>query len=92
MKLKLRHIIPVVVLLFTMSYNTFGQARPCPPGEVPCGANHTCLPRGSCGGPNPPPPGLVVPIDSNLSFLLIAGLGLGVWFFASSGKKFFQEN
>ena len=35
----------------------------------------------------PPPPGLVVPIDSNISLLIAAGLGLGIFFLVSSRKK-----
>jgi len=35
----------------------------------------------------PPPPGLVVPLDTNIIFLMVAGLGLGVYFITASGKK-----
>lgn len=31
-------------------------------------------------GPGPPPPGLVVPIDTNISLLAAAGVLLGVYF------------
>lgn len=93
MKIKLRHIITLIVLFFVMSYASYGQAGACSdPDYEPCGPNHQCVPRSQCGGPNPPPPGLVVPIDSNISFLLIAGLGLGIYFLAfrkaASTEKF----
>lgn len=70
-----------------MTFTGYGQARPCPPGEVPCGTDHSCLPRAECGGQTPPPPGLVVPIDTNIYFLIAAGLGLGIYFFVSEGRK-----
>lgn len=88
MKLDLRHTISVIVLLFSMSFFSYGQGRCTESGYAPCGPNHECVPRNQCrGGPNPPPPGLVVPIDSNISLLIIAGLGLGIYFFVSSGRK-----
>ncbi|CAN5119861.1 hypothetical protein BH23BAC2_BH23BAC2_13250 [soil metagenome] len=31
--------------------------------------------------PNPPPPGLVVPIDGGISLLAVLGLLMGVYFF-----------
>ena len=34
---------------------------------------------------NPPPPGLNVPIDSNLKFLFIGGLFIGGFFFYKKG-------
>lgn len=40
--------------------------------------------RESTGTP-PPPVGL--PIDSNIYFLLLAGLGLGIYFLGFEGKK-----
>ena len=70
-----------------MGFSGLGQ-NPCPPGEVPCGPDHKCRARKDCiGGPNPPPPGLVVPIDNHLSLLIAAGISLGVYFFFSTGRK-----
>jgi hypothetical protein len=84
----MKKIILVLAVLFFMGFSGYGQARPCPQGAVPCGPDHTCLPRNECrGGPNPPPPGLVVPIDNHLSLLLAAGLCFGVYFFVSKGNK-----
>lgn len=44
-------------------------------------------PQANSGPGGPPPPGLVVPIDNHLSLLIAAGLSLGIYFFASAGKK-----
>ena len=41
------------------------------------------LPEPQAQTPGPPPPGLVVPIDSNLLFLMIGGILLGVFFIIS---------
>ena len=67
-----------------MSYS-YGQ-DPCNPGYVRCRGSDTCIPARNCGV-GPPPPGLVVPIDSEISLLIAAGLGLGIFFLVSSGKK-----
>jgi len=40
----------------------------------------------------PPPPGLVVPLDTNIFILFAAGLGLGIYFLTASGKKFASIN
>lgn len=83
----MKRILPLLVMLFFMGFSGYGQ-RPCPPGEVPCGPDHSCRARNLCaGGPNPPPPGLVVPIDNHLSLLLAAGICLGVYCFVSAGRK-----
>ena len=66
-----------------MSYS-YGQ--PCEPGFVKCRGSDTCIKASLCGV-GPPPPGLVVPIDSKISLLIAAGLGLGIYFLVSSGKK-----
>lgn len=85
MKIYLRHIIFILVLLFSMSNPSYAQ-EPCEPGYVRCRGNANCIPARQCGV-GPPPPGLVVPIDTNLGFLLAAGLGLGIYFLVSAGKK-----
>lgn len=38
-------------------------------------------------GPGPPPPGLVVPIDSGIPILLISGLLLGIYFVLTCRRK-----
>ena len=86
MKIFVRHIIVALVLLFSMSYPSYGQGNPCPPGQIYCRGVETCIAARLCGV-GPPPPGLVVPIDHNLGFLLAAGLGLGIYFLVSAGKN-----
>jgi len=83
----MKKIILLLAMLFFVGFSGYGQANPCPPGHVPCGTDHECLPRGSCSNPNPPPPGLVLPIDDHIYILLAAGIGLGVYFFVSGGKR-----
>ncbi|MCM4160116.1 hypothetical protein FHG64_09820 [Antarcticibacterium flavum] len=85
MKIFVRHIIVILVLLFSMSYTSYGQS-PCEPGFVQCRGRTECIPARNCGV-GPPPPGLVVPIDTNIGLLLAAGFGLGIYFLVSSGKK-----
>ena len=92
MKIFVRHIIVALVLLLSMSYYSYGQGNkgshesPCDPGWVRCRGASVCIPARQCGV-GPPPPGLVVPIDTNLGFLLAAGLGLGIYFLVSAGKN-----
>lgn len=69
-----------------MSFSSYGMQTPCEPGFVNCRGGTDCIPARQCGV-GPPPPGLVVPIDDHLSLLIAAGLSLGIYFFASSGKK-----
>ena len=44
-------------------------------------------PQMNAGPGGPPPPGLVVPIDTNSPVLLISGLLLGIYFLHLSRKK-----
>ncbi len=44
-------------------------------------------PQMDAGPGGPPPPGLVVPIDTNRSILLIAGIFLGIYFLLLSRKN-----
>jgi len=73
-------------LMFLLLLSFEGFAQPCGPGQAPCGRDNTCKPVSECRG-GPPPPGLVVPINSNIPFLLIAGLGLGIYFLIGDRKK-----
>lgn len=55
-------------------------------GDGPCKPGKTCF-EGKCRNNNaPPPPGLVVPIDSNIYLLLAAGIGLGIFYFGFQKK------
>lgn len=90
MNFNLRHIIPIIVLFLAMSYTSYGQ-EPCQPGYVRCRGGENCIPARQCGV-GPPPPGLVVPIDDHLPFLLAAGLGLGILFFGYRGRKASASN
>ena len=44
-------------------------------------------PQMDSGPGGPPPPGLIVPLDTNKIFLLVAGICLGTYFLTASGKK-----
>ena len=72
----------LILLFFLTAFNfqAFAQnSLPnCDPGDRFCRGK--CRPARQCGGP-PPPPGL--PIDSKLPYLLIAGIGLGVYYWRS---------
>ena len=76
----------VLFILFLLLLSFEGFAQPCPPGQAPCGRDNTCKDVSQCRG-GPPPPGLVVPIDSHISYLFISGLGLGIYFMVANRKK-----
>jgi len=86
----MKRIILLIALFFSVAMAGYAQNTPCNPGEVNC-RNKGCIPREQCPGP-PPPPGLVVPIDSNVGLLLIAGLGLGIYFLVSRGRDLKSSN
>lgn len=85
----MKRIFLLILIFFSVSYG-YGQRGPCEPGFVQCRGGAECIPARQCGV-GPPPPGLVVPIDSNISLLIAAGLGLGIFFLVSSGKKALPE-
>jgi len=43
-------------------------------------------PQMNSGPEGPPPPGLVLPLDTNIFFLFAAGLCLGIYFLTDPGK------
>ena len=76
----------VLFIIILISFSLFSYAKnPCDPGSKPCGKDGACTEAKYCN--NPPPPGLVLPIDSNIYFLLAAGLGLGIYFLGFANKK-----
>ena len=83
-KLLLRTCVVVLLLLSSYSFEVLAQGKNhgngnnCPPGQRVCKDGH-CHPARECRQGVPPPPGL--PIDSKLPYLLIAGLGLGIYYF-----------
>jgi hypothetical protein len=79
----MKRIVLFIAILF--SFSSFAPPE-CGPGEKFC--NGGCHPAADCRQGGPPPPGLVLPIDSNIYFLLAAGLGLGIYFLGFTGKKF----
>ena len=79
----MKRIFLLILIFFSVSYS-YGQR--CDPGYVRCRGSATCIEARLCGV-GPPPPGLVVPIDSKISFLIAAGLGLGIFFLVSSRKN-----
>jgi hypothetical protein len=72
----------LILLLFLTAFNFqgFSQRGNCPTGQRVC-KDGLCHPARECGQGVPPPPGL--PIDSKLPYLLIAGLGLGIYYWRS---------
>ena len=81
----MKKIVLLIFLFFSVG-SSFGQREPCEPGFVYCRGSSVCVAARTCGV-GPPPPGLVVPIDSNISLLIAAGLGLVIFLLVSSGKK-----
>jgi len=77
-KFLLKTSVIVLIILSSLNFESYAQNN-CPPGQRVC-IDGTCHPARECR-PNgvPPPPGL--PIDSKLPFLLIAGLGLGIYYY-----------
>jgi len=72
-------IAPNIIILWVflvISTCTFAQGNKLPEPQM-----------NSTGGPGPPPPGLELPLDTNIIFLLAAGLCLGIYFLTTSGKK-----
>ncbi len=66
----------VIALILMSSFNFEALAQSCPEGQRRCRGE--CRTARDCRQGVPPPPGL--PIDSKLPYLLIAGLGLGIYF------------
>jgi hypothetical protein len=85
----MKRIVLFISILFSFSLYSYAQnGNPCDAGYKPCGEYHVCTLAKDCKGNNPPPPGLVLPIDSNIYFLVASGLGLGIYFLGFAGKKF----
>ena len=77
------------MILFCFGLFSFAQKNKgpgCPAGQKFC--NGDCHLAAECKQGGPPPPGLVLPIDTNIYFLLAAGLGLGIYFSGFANKKF----
>src|SRR5690606_4303541 len=88
MEISVRNLFLSILFIFFWNHSSFTQcsnSSECGPGYICCGGS--CKQAGTCAPGNPPPPGLVVPIDSHISFLLFSGLGLGVFFYFSQRKK-----
>ncbi len=77
----MKKILLFIAILFSFALSAFTQNKgpECDSGQKFC--NGACHPAADCRQGGPPPPGLVVPIDTNIQFLLIAGFGLGIYFF-----------
>ncbi len=71
----------LILVLFLTVFNFQGFTQNCPPGQRICKGSTECQPARNCRQGVPPPPGL--PIDSKLPYLIIAGLGLGIYFLRS---------
>ena len=75
-KFFLRTSVGVLLILSSFNFEVLAQGNNCPPGQRFCRGG--CRPARECRQGVPPPPGL--PIDSKLPYLLIAGLGLGIYY------------
>jgi len=84
----MKRIILFIAILLSFSSYALTQQDPCDPGKKRCNGVGDCVHASQCAPGQPPPPGLVLPIDSNIYFLLAAGLGLGIYFLGFTGKKF----
>lgn len=74
MKIIAPNSILLLVIILMISNCTWAQINELPEPQMN-------------SGPGPPPPGLELPLDTNIIFLLVAGLGLGIYFLTASGKK-----
>jgi len=72
--------VGALIILSSLNFEVFSQRGNCPRGQRVC-KDGQCHPVRECGQGVPPPPGL--PIDSKLPYLLVAGLGLGIYFLKS---------
>ena len=81
----MKRIVLFIAILFAFGVSSYAQVCDTQ-GFKYC--NGGCRPAAECRQGGPPPPGLVLPIDSNIYFLLAAGLGLGIYFLGFAGKKF----
>ncbi len=77
MKIIAPNIILLLVFTLMMSTLTLAQNNKLPEPQM----------NSELDGPGPPPPGLVVPLDTNIFILLASGLALGIYFLTASGKK-----
>lgn len=77
----LRISVVMLFLLSSFNFQSYAQSTGpnCDPGQRFCRGG--CRPAKDCRQGVPPPPGL--PIDSKLPYLLIAGLGLGIYYLRS---------
>jgi hypothetical protein len=82
----MKRIVLFIAILFSFGLSSYAK-NPCDSGYKPCGDYGVCTLARDCKGTNPPPPGNVLPIDSNIYFLLAAGLGLGIYFLGFAVKK-----
>jgi len=79
-KYLIRFSVFALMLLSSVNFESYAQ-NSCPSGQRVC-IDGECHPARECRPTgNPPPPGL--PIDSKLPFLIIAGLGLGIYYLRS---------
>jgi len=74
----IRTFLILFVLLTATNFESYAQNN-CEPGERFCRGD--CRPVRECRQGVPPPPGL--PLDSKIPFLIIAGLGLGIYYVRS---------
>lgn len=74
----IRAFLVLFVLLTATNLESYAQIN-CPAGQRFC--RGACRTARDCRQGVPPPPGL--PLDSKIPFLIIAGLGLGIYYVRS---------
>lgn len=81
LQISIKTVLMFIVLFAAVNFQGISQTGPnCPAGQRVC-KDGTCRPARQCGQGVPPPPGL--PLDSKIPFLIIAGLGLGIYYVRS---------
>jgi hypothetical protein len=74
-----------IILILLILVSLPGYSQECEFPKIICPKDGVCKPIRACRGTVPPPPGL--PIDNSLPYLLVAGLGLGIYFLKRNAFK-----
>lgn len=91
MRVNFKYGIIFSVFLLLFSLEVFTQTGP-PEPQAKNGKSHSgppCAPKGngSNGFPNPPPPGLCLPIDDYIPYLLVGGMLIGLYYTSKKAAK-----
>ncbi|HEY9185180.1 MAG TPA: hypothetical protein VIM94_07635 [Salegentibacter sp.] len=81
MRVNYKYGIIISAFLLFFSFEVFTQTGPPEPQmNQGKGQGPPCVPKGNDGNgfPNPPPPGLCLPVDDYIPYLLVGGLLIGL--------------